>query len=859
MNADRSESHSIDLNGSALTARGLWIVAGCAVLMGLPTLWGTFAFGDDHQLVLNHVLVNHPSIAHAIELFRIIHRDLYQPLPLLSFQVEFAIAEMLGLRERGVEGIAWLFHLDNVLLHAVNACLVWMLARRVATTLRLTQVSTIAVTAGLLFAVHPLQVEVVAWINGRMMLLSTLFALLAMIALSQWLMRGGWWRAAAVVLCALCCQISKVRVEFPLLLLLILAAYRRKPSLPFSLLWLGCAAITAAATLVNLQATDRAGMFEGAAQNLTGPGTVRALRSLAWYFEHFFIPVGLAPWYPAPGVVRWMEWETLRAVLTLLPVAAFGVWSLVKNRPLCGGLAWFLLAIATTVQLVPTRNTLAADRYMYLPIVGLVWMAGVALMELRSKWKPPAHFPTRRWAYYGGAGVALMLGLSWHNGWFYNEPLRKITRIANLFPEALHVWERAGWAYYHDGQYEKAIELSQREFQHDDLDAHSDALEVIGAAQLKLGRYEEALASLRRAIEADPEKPGSYYRIATVLEDIGRHEEALAMYEKAVSMAPLKNPWIMRLGTVYRDKGRTDDARRMFERALKNNPYDIPATLGLAELDIAEQTPDGFTRAENRLRELLAWESGHGAARSLLGVVLNSTGRTDEAANTYAEVIRDDPSNVTALLNLAALHSAAGDSPRARDLYLRAADEPLVLSEMLAIHDFLVVTRDLETLLVFWSRQQAKLPASEDVREMATFSRLIAGKSAELPEVTKVIEAQGAPQGPRTAALRALSALMSNQPVKATQDLHWLLQTGRDSQGARERLLAALEIYDEMHPNNPWTYCLAARLLLAQGSREAAEAFTGLCQTHCIAEDCRTFISELESLLAGDGSGNPRR
>ena len=545
MSAEAPPIKAGDSDETKVSARGGWIVVACALLMGLPTLWGTFAFGDDHQLVLNHVLVNHPSFAHAIELFRIIHRDLYQPLPLLSFQIEFAIAGACGLLDHGIEGGAWFFHMNNVLLHALNACLVWTLSRGMATVLRLRRGDLIALVTGVLFAVHPLQVEVVAWINGRMMLLSTLFALLAMLTLARWLRVGGFWSGWAVPLCAVCCQISKVRVEFPFLMLLIIFAHRQflrvstdqvsmgnvgggidqKRGGPSNrraahegrryihistvvVLWLACAAITAAATVVNYQATDRAGMFEGAAQNLTGPGIVRALRSLAWYFEHFLIPIGLAPWYPAPGVVRWMEWETLRAVLTLLPVAGLGVWSLLRHRPLCGGLAWFLLAIATTVQLVPTRNTLAADRYMYLPIVGLVWMVGLALAQApsrRSLILPGGRGLSRT---VGGVVVLALLGLSWYTGWFYNEPLRKITRIANLFPDALHVWERAGWAYYHDGQYEQAIALSEREFRHDDLDAHSDALEVIGAAQLKLGRHDEALASLRKAIAADPEKPG---------------------------------------------------------------------------------------------------------------------------------------------------------------------------------------------------------------------------------------------------------------------------------------------------------------------------------------------------------------
>ncbi len=85
----------------------LVLVIVAAVVMGLPTLRGSFVGGDDHRLVLNHVLVNHPSPTHAIELFGMVHRDLYQPLPMLSFSLEFALANALGLFDKGLSGVCY--------------------------------------------------------------------------------------------------------------------------------------------------------------------------------------------------------------------------------------------------------------------------------------------------------------------------------------------------------------------------------------------------------------------------------------------------------------------------------------------------------------------------------------------------------------------------------------------------------------------------------------------------------------------------------------------------------------------------------------------------------------------------------
>ncbi|MCH7993095.1 MAG: hypothetical protein IIB57_01475, partial [Planctomycetes bacterium] len=208
---------------TAPTVRGKsrWLIALVvltAVVMGAPTIRGGFVGADDQRLVLNHVLVNHPSITHAIELFRIVHRDLYQPLPLLSFQVEFAIANVFGFFDESIKGGAWLFHLTNILLHALNAVFVWLvmvsLLRKEAEPSRY----LLATAAAMLFAMHPLQTEVVAWVNGRMMLMSTLFALVSLVTIDRWLQTGRLRWALWTVLFVTFCAISKIRIGLPVLL-----------------------------------------------------------------------------------------------------------------------------------------------------------------------------------------------------------------------------------------------------------------------------------------------------------------------------------------------------------------------------------------------------------------------------------------------------------------------------------------------------------------------------------------------------------------------------------------------------------------------------------------------------------------
>ena len=152
----------------------LVLVAAAAFAFGWPTRHGEFISGDDYHFVVEHVFVNHPSLGHAWDLLTIVHGDLYQPLPMLSFQANYAMAGPDTSGRLPVSPFA--FHLTNIVLHMLNAVLACLLAWR------LTQRQGIGLLVGLMFACHPFALEPVAWISGRMILLATLFSLLMLLA-----------------------------------------------------------------------------------------------------------------------------------------------------------------------------------------------------------------------------------------------------------------------------------------------------------------------------------------------------------------------------------------------------------------------------------------------------------------------------------------------------------------------------------------------------------------------------------------------------------------------------------------------------------------------------------------------------
>ena len=786
-----------DKSGSRWT---LWsapavIVAVAAVVMGLPTLGGSFVGGDDHRLVLNHVLVNHPSLAHAARLFTIVHRDLYQPLPLLSFSVEFAAAKAFGLFDESVAGGARMFHLTNVILHAFNAVLVWAvivrlheriagvglvrdsnLAPAVATPARAPSVSwdaagsasVVATVAALLFAIHPLQTEVVAWLNGRMMLMSTLFALASLLTFASWLdrPRNAW--AFLTVAFVLLSAVSKVRIGLPVLLLIVALARRARLDRGLILLWVACSLVTGIFVLVNVQATAGAALFSEAAEHLHGPRAVRVLLALACYFQHLVWPVGLASYYPTPPVVRWSDPGTWQAAMVVVPALVAFAWACRRSRVARLGLVWFFVTIGATLPFVPARNVLAADRYMYLPIIGLFWLVATAGYAAYHRWLAPLS------PRLGRIVVVLLcmlvvpacVGMSWHVSWFYATPFRKTQRIAELFPTTPRVWERLGWSYYSSDNYAKAIECAQKELQHDSPNVRSGAYQLLGMSELRLGNGEVALEHLHTAIELDPRNPLGKYRLAMAYEQLGHLSEALPYYEAAVDTAPSNNPTIKRLASAYRRLGRPADARAAFEKALVNNPYEVPATMGLIELDIAQATPESYLTAERRLVTLLDWMPENTTARVNLGVVRAALGRTAEAIEAYKHVLgqrytnrtvatyvgmKERQDQLTAALNLAQLYHAAGDVDRARPLFERAAAELVrdglvrdgrvrvglvrdtnhapatAIDQVIVVHDFYVTQGAADRAVSLWLGFVERFPDSVEGHAFAAWSYALSG------------------------------------------------------------------------------------------------------------------------------------
>ncbi len=827
-----------------------------ALLAGWPSLKGGFLAGDDYHLVLNHVLVNHPSPEHAWKILTIVHRDLYQPIPLISFSLDFTLLRWLNLLPvtEGPQAGAWLFHLTNTIIHAANAILVLLVVRRLSAKL------SIAVVAAAIFAVHPLASEPIAWINGRMMLLSFFFTMLTVLSFERFAERKSIPAAALTLVFTFLAHMSKISVALPLLAAVFTIVRRKKPDRQWVILWIAVAVVTAAFTVFNISSSEK--MFERAGDEMAGSPVIYVICALAQYFRQFVIPVGLSPWYPPPADITWTSPFVLSAAVTVGLV--FVVIAATAKRAPVGllGMFWFLAAVAPTLPIVPARRALAADRYVYLPNVGLVWIAATLLVAgflyLRRRTRRPT--AVNAIAYVGGSAVVIsLLATSWSVQAHYRDNIASAERMIVISPDDPGVYEAAAWAYYRDGRYEEAIARAVEDLKRHPEQMACEVFQVVGMAQFRLGLHGQALASLQQAIKVDPDYGKCYSRIAQIQAHLGQTDSAIANYEKAVEIMPFYNPALLPLAALYRDAGRTEDAVKTWQQVLENNPYDVTAHLRLAEVDLAAGR---FAEARKRLTDLLGWVPENAAAWTNLGVACERLNQPLDAGQAYDRALALDAGNITAAINKSRLLARQADPNRALAFFESTLNRDPTNVKLVAAGIQLAIDlnrRDAAAALAINAYNQA--PNDISLRAWTAFALIEAGDIRRgnelLEQLMSHIEPSNQPATtwtprdwpahPRAVSLLANVALRMRtgqypESIAATEKL---LDTGVPQ--AVRLLINDMQRFSEAHPENPWPFIHIANVMIRQQNWEAARFAIEESRKRCHTDDCRSAQAAAQS------------
>ncbi len=557
-------------------------------------------------------------------------------------------------------------HVVNVLFHLANACLLFVLLRR--TSGEMWPSAFVAV----LFAVHPLHVESVAWIAERKDVLSTFFWIATMLFYSEYARRGALSHYFAALLFFAFGLMSKpMLVTLPAVLLLtdFWPLKRIDPERSFLsqsarlVLEKAPFILLAAASCVITFVMQRSGHSIAAVDVLPiGLRFENAIVSYAKYVMMTIWPSHLAVFYPHPGPSL-PTWHVILASIFLVACSLLVV-AMRKTRPyLIVGWLWFLGTLVPVIGFVQVGAQALADRYTYVSMIGLLIMAawtGRDIGRLGSNVSPQETSGSRRF-YLAIPAAAIILCMSIVAAVQVSHWRSSIT----LFEHALRVTSRnylahknLGVAFAKQKKHDKAAAeyLNGIKAKANDPDLYYN----LGNALDEMGRRDEAVIAYRKALQVDPEHAESHYNLANVLARQQKFDEALAEYGRLLSIDPAHLGGLVNLGNTLAMLRRPAEAMPRYQEALRLDPKNEEALTNLGNT-LAEQNK--FQEAIEYYKRSVSVNPKNADAYGNMGYSLLKLGRIDDAEQAFSQVLRLEPSNERANQSMKAIQSARKNKP----------------------------------------------------------------------------------------------------------------------------------------------------------------------------------------------------
>jgi len=555
-------------------------------------------------------------------------------------------------------------HRVNVLVHLANTVLLFLVLWRM--TGGLWQ----SAFAAALFAVHPLHVESVAWISERKDVLSTLFWILTMGAYLRYVRKPGVWRYLLVAaLFALGLMSKPMLVTLPLVLLLLdgwpLGRLSREVAARRVLEKVPLLALSGASCVVTVLAQ---GSGKAVAPLKAASWAFRlsnAVVSYATYLWQAVWPASLSVFYPHPASVQAgvPAWRVGAAAL-LLGAVSFVAFRERHRRPyLAVGWLWYLGTLVPVIGLVQVGGASHADRYTYVPLIGIFLAAAWGSAELLSR------HPWRRVAL-GAAGGAAVLGLaaaSYHQAGYWRDSVTLFSRAIAVTEKNWMAWTNLGVALEETGRSEDAVARYREALRIDP--EFAQAWYDLGVSTARLGRDREAIGYYREALRRAPDLAEAWYNLGVLTEKLGQPREAMDSYREALRSDPgFARAWY-NLGLAHGRAGEIQEAIDCLGQAVRNDPSYVDAWYNLGIAHARSGRPGD---AVAYFREALRLAPDSANTWYSLGLTYARLGRFGDAVACFRETVRLRPDFADAWDRLGSAYRETGDPLRAEESFREA-------------------------------------------------------------------------------------------------------------------------------------------------------------------------------------------
>ncbi len=532
----------------------------------------------------------------------------YRPVTMCSFLLDACLG--------GTPQNYFPFHRTSLILHALNSLLLFLLLWQ------LFNAPLAACVTACLFAAQPFNAEAVVWIAERKTVLASFFALAALNAyvINTRRPRRGWY-VGAILLYALATLSKPTTLVLPLLMALLdvwplrgFSAKRLMRLAPFLVISVVMAVIT-------VISQERAGGVHAPPQKNLPEVFYTVCYNVSFYLHRLIRPGAIAAFYPAPAL-SWNDGVIVASVLTTMAVLVAAIVALRWTRALLVGFAFFLISILPTMNVLRFTDISPANRFAYLPCIGVFLLLGAALAHL---WNRPITDRRSHWRFV--APLALVVTL--------------VIAEAGSTHRFLSHWKDTETLMRH------MVESAPGE-------AKTQA--ALGEWLTGQAKYAEAIGHLDKAIAADPSYSGIYNNYASALIGLGRYDEAWKKLDLALEAEPDNAFVLNNKGVLLAAQNRLDEAVAAYQETIRIKPDYAGPRVGWAMVLAAQGR---FTDAVAKYEEALRLDPRSAVIHDNLGVSLGALGRTSEAVSHFQEALRLDPTLESAQRHL----RMAGVSP----------------------------------------------------------------------------------------------------------------------------------------------------------------------------------------------------
>lgn len=613
-----------------------------------PVLQNHFVDWDDYKALVNNSHYRGLAWAQMRWMFTTFHMGHYQPLSWLSLGLDYTI---WGTNPFG-------YHLTNLLLHAANAVVLFLLARLLlAAAFRLqrhtgsAKLNWASALAAIVFSIHPLRVESVAWATERRDVLSGLFFLLTVyfyvrsrLALDNPAYRKLF--ALSVGAYALSLTSKAAGITLPAVLLVLdIYPLRRLPAnwralpapsgrrivlekLPFVIL-----AVLFA--VVALFAQQHAGALRPPEQYFVSYRIGQALYGIIFYLRKSLFPTALSPLYELP--FDFAGWWPAFALSGALAVGITGASFSYRNSCPAVFACWlfYLLMLAPVLGLAQSGPQLAADRYSYLSCLSWAVLLG-GIFFVFSTSRLAGRGLSMLATYATTVGVIVILGvMTWNQTGVWHDS-------RTLWAHAIAVAPPSSIAHYNFGRIlesENQIDAARQSY----VTAlsinptHADAHYNLARLLSKEGRHDDAIRHYRQALEIRPEDPETHNNLGLLLALKGEIAAAMQEFERAAASDPSYAKAYFNMARLFARHGEPEKAIRNYRQALTLEPNEVEILLGLGEVLGQQGQRD---EAITHLQKAVELKPDSSDAHVALARMLALKGRKIDAEKHYGEALR---------------------------------------------------------------------------------------------------------------------------------------------------------------------------------------------------------------------------